>query len=121
MILLAMLLATQSDLVAKADQANYDYTACLSAQSREAHAARLSLADFKRKLANACIAEERQMQNLMTRVLTQRGEANAASTAKKSTRDSRAGVLRTYESLPEIERQFEKLAEVCRQRPKACE
>ena len=120
MMLLAMLLAAQPALMEKADEANLAFTSCLFAQSREAHAARLPLAEFKRKLANACLAEERQLQSAATRVMAKRGEPNPAVAAKKLTSEARASVIATYESLPRIERQLEKLGEICRQQPEAC-
>ena len=120
MMLLAMLLAAQPALIDQFDAANLAYSSCLSAQSREAHAARLPLADFKRKLSSACLAEERQMQKLATSILAERGEPNPAATAKQMVSESRASVIATYESLPRIERQLEKLREICREQPDAC-
>ena len=120
MMLLAMLLAAQPALMERADEANLAFTSCLFAQSREAHAARLPLADFKRKLANACLDEERQMQRLAASIFAERGEPNPATAAKKLTSEARASVIATYESLPRIERQLDKLGEICRQQPEAC-
>lgn len=119
MMMLALLIAAQPspELVERADQASQVYIGCLFAQSREAHAERIPVADFKSRLAGACLAEERAAQRLMTDVLAKRGVPEPAVLAKRLTGEARTGVVATHEKLP----QLEKLAEICRQRPDACE
>lgn len=122
-IMLALLIAAQPspELVAQADQASQAYITCLFAQSREAHSARLPAADFRRKLAGACTAEESRAKGLVTEVLAKRGEPNPSAAAEQVLGEARGGIADTYESLPEIEAQFERLAEICREQPDACE
>lgn len=120
--LLALLIAVQPApaLVEKADQASQAYIGCLFATSREAHGSRLPLAEFKRKLAKACQAEERLARAAATRLLAERGEPNPAASAERMMSDARRSVAATYESLPRIESQLEELAEICRQQPDEC-
>ena len=122
MITLALLLAAQPApaLVAKADEASQTYISCLFAKSREAHGARVPVGEFKRALTTACTAEERAARELMTQVLSERGDANAAATARQTMSDARSSVSGTYESLQRLEPRLEKLAEICRQQPAAC-
>lgn len=120
--MLALLIAVQPApaLVEKADQASQAYIGCLFATSREAHGSRLPLAEFKRKLARACHAEERLARAAATRLLSERGDPDSGATAERMTSDARRSVTATYESLPRIESQLEELAEICRRQPDDC-
>lgn len=121
-IILAVLIAVQPapELVERADLANQAFIGCLFSQSREAHSAGLPVADFRRRLEGACVAEERSAKALAAEVLAQRGRTDAGGAADRLMDEARRSVLATYESLPNLETQLEKLAEVCRQRPDSC-
>jgi hypothetical protein len=121
-MMLALLIAAQPapGLVEQADRASQAYIGCLFATSREAHGARLPPGEFDSKLANACQTEQRAAQRLMTRLLSERGEASPASKAEQMMGEARSSVSATYESLQRIGPQLEKVAEICRQQPDAC-
>lgn len=122
-ILLAMLIAVQPapELVEQADQANQAFIGCLFSKSREAHTAGLPTADFRRRLDGACLAEEQSAKMLAADVLAQRGRLDPAAAAQRLMDEARRSVVATYESLPNLESQLERLAEICRQRPDACD
>lgn len=107
MIALALLLATEAvpqSMVAAADDANGAYVQCLFATSRAANGAHLSLEAFESRLAASCITEEQEVVRTGTAVLSRRGEANAASSARQSAKDARRSVIQTYRQILELGR-----------------
>lgn len=121
MIMLAFLIAAPSPaLVQKADEANEAHVACQFATSRAAYSERLPVAEFKRRLAIDCAAEERAAREAMIRVLSARGEPEPAAAVDQLLKEGRDGMIAGYESMPETESQLRKIAEICRQRPEEC-
>jgi hypothetical protein len=86
-----------------ADSANQAYVQCLFATSRAASAARLSVDVFENKLASSCAAEENDAVRALTAALRQRGESNAASTARQAVSDARRSVVETYRRATELQ------------------
>jgi hypothetical protein len=121
MITLALLLAgAPAALVRNADEANKTYIECLFATSRAADANGLSVAEFSRRLAGACGAEEQRARAALTQVLAANGERNPAAAARQAALEARSSVAATYESLQQIGPQLEELSKLCREQPDAC-
>ncbi len=107
-------------LLNRADEASGVYVSCLFGVSRRANAARLSVAEFERKLEASCQAEERLATDLDRRIFTLRGEPSPKSSAEELARDARRQLIESFRQLPDLERGLEEIGRTCQQNPEAC-
>lgn len=108
-------------LLDRADAASGAYVGCLFGVTREAHSAGLPVDQFERRLASSCRAEEQAARQIDSRIFALRGDPNPAAKAAALAEETRRGMVANYRRLPDVERQLEQLAEICRQQPSACE
>ncbi len=97
-------------LSSKADAAGFAYIDCLYATSRESNGAGDSAAEFERKLAKSCLAEELEWKRHSVPILKFRGDPNPRAKVELEAREHRTGRVEQYRRLPEIERQ---IREIC--------
>ena len=105
--MIALLIAAQAmpeELLGPADEANGAYVQCLFAVSRAANRARLSVDEFERKLASACLAEEEALVRTGIPILRLKGEPDPASRVKQEAQEARRSVLDTYRKVLELRR-----------------
>ncbi len=97
-------------LSSKADAAGLAYVDCLYATSRKSHGAGDSAAEFERKLAKSCLAEELEFKRHSVPILKFRGDPNPRAKVEMQARELRTGRVVQYRRFPEIERQ---IREIC--------
>ncbi len=97
-------------LSSKADAAALAYIDCLYATSRESNGAGDSAAEFERKLAKSCLAEELEWKRHSVPILEFRGDPNPRAKVELEAREHRTAMVEKYRRLPEIDRQ---IREIC--------
>lgn len=114
LLLFAVSVPDESDAVSLA------YTQCLFASSRAASAARLSADAFERRLATACIAEQRELERIAAKIFARRGDPDAAASAHRLGQSARQEIIANYRKALELEPQLKSVTEMCRAHPDQC-
>lgn len=114
---IALLLAAAPiprELADAGDESAARFTQCLFAQSRQAHSANLSVAEFRRRLSAQCLVEERALAAVSSRIDRLRGEPGQTVQLIAGTR---RGVVEAYRSALML---GEQQGGACATDPQAC-
>ena len=105
---------------ADADAANLAYTQCLFATSRAASGEHLPASAFEQRLARACLAEQRNLEHSLAKILASQGHSNAALEARALAENARETVNDDYRRMIELEPELRRIADMCKANPDQC-